>query len=109
MEVAGLAGTINILGGIVAMLLAVVMGNMAMTPGPVLLVHEFDPANKLHVFLGTVKRVYALVYRLVVARTGETGPCRVRQGGLLAVRGLGCVGGRDGPARVGEVSRIYNL
>src|SRR5438477_3139453 len=51
LEVAGLAGTINLLGGIVAMLLAVVMGNMAMTPGPVLLVHEFNPANKLHGFL----------------------------------------------------------
>jgi len=61
MEVAGLAGTINILGGIVAMLLAVVMGNMAMTPGPVLLVHEFDPANKLHVFLGQLN-VFMLWY-----------------------------------------------
>jgi len=61
MEVAGLAGTINILGGIVAMLLAVVMGNMAMTPGPVLLVHEFDAANKLHAFLAQLN-VFMLWY-----------------------------------------------
>jgi hypothetical protein len=61
MEVAGLAGTINILGGIVAMLLAVVMGNLAMTPGPVLLVPEFDPANKLHVFLSQLN-VFMLWY-----------------------------------------------
>jgi len=61
MEVAGLAGTINILGGIVAMLLAVVMGNLAMSPGPVLLVHEFDPANKVHVFLSQLN-VFMLWY-----------------------------------------------
>jgi hypothetical protein len=61
MEVAGLAGTINILGGIVAMLLAVVMGNIAMSPGPVLLVHEFDPANKVHVFLSQLN-VFLLWY-----------------------------------------------
>jgi hypothetical protein len=50
-DMVGLAGMINVLGGIVAALLAVAMGNLAMTPGPVLLVHEFDPANKVHVFL----------------------------------------------------------
>jgi len=61
MEVAGLAGTINILGGIVAMLLAVVMGNMAMSPGPVLLVHEFDPANKIHLLLSQLN-VFMLWY-----------------------------------------------
>ena len=61
MEVAGLAGSINILGGTVAMLLAVVMGNLAMSPGPVLLVHEFDPANKVHVFLSQLN-VFMLWY-----------------------------------------------
>ncbi len=61
MEVAALAGMINVLGGIVAMLLAVVMGNIAMTPGPVLLVHEFDPANRLHLFLGQLN-VFMLWY-----------------------------------------------
>ena len=43
------------------LLLAVVMGNMAMTPGPVLRVHEFDPANKLHVLLGQLN-VFMLWY-----------------------------------------------
>jgi len=43
------------------MLLAVMMGNMAMTPGPVLLVHEFDPANKLHAFLAQLN-VFMLWY-----------------------------------------------
>ena len=46
-----MAGMINVLGGMVAMLLAVLMGNMAVTPGPVLLLREFDPANRLHAFL----------------------------------------------------------
>jgi len=75
MEVAGLAGTINILGGIVAMLLAVVMGNMAMTPGPVLLVHEFDPANKLHAFLAQLN-VFMLWY-LALLSLGLAKLCRV--------------------------------
>lgn len=78
MEVAGLAGTINILGGIVAMLLAVVMGNMAMTPGPVLLVHEFDPANKLHVFLGQLN-VFMLWY-IALLSLGLAKLCRVAYG-----------------------------
>jgi hypothetical protein len=78
MEVAGLAGTINILGGIVAMLLAVVMGNMAMTPGPVLLVHEFDPANKLHAFLAQLN-VFMLWY-LALLSLGLAKLCRVAFG-----------------------------
>jgi hypothetical protein len=78
MEVAGLAGTINILGGIVAMLLAVVMGNMAMTPGPVLLVHEFDPANKLHVFLSQLN-VFMLWY-IALLSLGLAKLCRVAFG-----------------------------
>jgi len=78
MEVAGLAGTINILGGIVAMLLAVVMGNMAMTPGPVLLVHEFDPANKLHVFLAQLN-VFMFWY-IALLSLGLAKLCRVAYG-----------------------------
>ena len=75
MEVAGLAGTINILGGIVAMLLAVVMGNLAMSPGPVLLVHEFDPANKVHVFLSQLNVVmlwYIALLSLGLAKLCQT-------------------------------------
>ena len=78
MEVAGLAGTINILGGIVAMLLAVVMGNMAMTPGPVLLVHEFDPANRLHALLAQLN-VFMLWY-LALLSLGLAKLCRVTFG-----------------------------
>ena len=78
MEVAGLAGTINILGGIVATLLAVVMGNMAMTPGPVLLVHEFDPANKLHALLAQLN-VFMLWY-LALLSFGLAKLCRVAFG-----------------------------
>jgi len=65
-EVVALAGMINVLGGIVATLLAVAMGNMAMTPGPVLLVHEFNPANKLHVFLSQLN-LFMLWYVAVMA------------------------------------------
>jgi hypothetical protein len=70
-ETAGLAGVINVLGGLIAMLLAVMMGNMAMTPGPVLLVHEFNPANKLHVLLSQINLVmlwYLAVLALGLAR-----------------------------------------
>jgi hypothetical protein len=76
MEVAGLAGAINILGGIVAMLLAVVMGNLAMSPGPVLLVHEFDPANKVHVFLSQLNVFmiwYIALLSLGLAKLCQTG------------------------------------
>ena len=79
MEVAGLAGTINILGGIVAMLLAVVMGSMAMTPGPVLLVHEFDPANKLHVFLAQLN--VFMVWYIALLSLGLAKLGRVAYGG----------------------------
>ncbi len=65
-EVSALAGVINVLGGIIAMLLAVTMGNMAMTPGPVLLVHEFNPANKLHALLSQLN-VMTIWYAAVLA------------------------------------------
>jgi len=78
MELTGLAGTINILGGIVAMLLAVAMGNMAMTPGPVLLVHEFDPANKVHALLAQLN-VFMLWY-IALLSLGLSKFCRVAFG-----------------------------
>lgn len=70
-ETAGLAGMINVLGGLIAIPLAVMMGNMAMTPGPVLLVHEFNPANKLHILLSQINLVmlwYLAVLALGLAR-----------------------------------------
>jgi len=66
LETTGLAGMINVLGGIVMMLLAVMMGSMAMTPGPVLLLHEFDPANKVHKLLGQLNLI-TLWYIAVLA------------------------------------------
>jgi hypothetical protein len=47
-EAVGLATMINVLGAIVAMLLAVIYGNMMVTPGPALLVSNLDPANSGH-------------------------------------------------------------
>ncbi len=81
-EVAGLAGTVNILGGIVAMLLAVMMGNMAMTPGPVLLIREFDPANKLHALLAQLN-VFMLWY-IALLSLGLAKLCRVAYGKTAA-------------------------
>ncbi len=53
-EVTGLAGMISVLGAIVAMLLAVIYANPAMTPGPVLLVGHYDPNNKVHMLLSAL-------------------------------------------------------
>ena len=47
-EAVGVASMINVVGTIVAMLLAVIYGNMMMTLGPALLVSHFDAANKVH-------------------------------------------------------------
>lgn len=55
------AAMINVLGTIVALLLAVIYGNMSMTPGPVLLVSHFDPTNKFHLMLAALN-VFMLWY-----------------------------------------------
>jgi hypothetical protein len=47
-EALGLASMISILGSIIAMLLAVIYGNMMMTLGPALLVKPLDAASKVH-------------------------------------------------------------
>jgi hypothetical protein len=62
----GLATIINALGGITAMLLAVIYGNMSITSGPVLLVSHFDAANKLHLVLSALN-IFALWYVAVLA------------------------------------------
>jgi len=70
-EAAGLAGVIHVLGGVIGMLLALVMGNIAMTPGPVLLVREFNPADKVHVLLSQMNLVmlwYVAVVALALAK-----------------------------------------
>jgi hypothetical protein len=65
-EVAGLATMIHVLGAIVAMLLAVIYGNMMITPGPVLLVSHFDPANVTHRILSALN-VTSIWYVAVVS------------------------------------------
>jgi len=50
-EVTGLSTMIAVVGGIISMLLAVIYGDMAMTPSLILLVGHFDPNNKVHLLL----------------------------------------------------------
>jgi hypothetical protein len=65
-EAAALAGMIGLLGTLIRMLLALVTGNMAMTPGPVLLVRDFNPADRVHLVLAQLN-VTTLWYLAVVA------------------------------------------
>jgi Yip1 domain len=53
-EAVGLASVISCAASIVAMLLAVIYANLAMTAGPVLLVSHYDPASKLHALLSAL-------------------------------------------------------
>jgi hypothetical protein len=53
LEVCGLAGMISVLGIIVSMLLAVIMGNLLATPGPALLVKNLDATNPAHLILSS--------------------------------------------------------
>ncbi len=53
-EVAGLAGMISVLNTIISMLLAVMMGSVLATAGPVLLIREIDPTNKTHLMLSSL-------------------------------------------------------
>ena len=48
LEVCGLASLIGVLNQVVRLLLAVSMGSIFVTPGPVLLVREFDAQNLWH-------------------------------------------------------------
>ena len=67
-EIAGFGAMLDALGTVVAMFLAVIFGSMLATPGPVLLVGEIDPANKLHLALSTLN-VFSL-WRLYVLSVG---------------------------------------
>ena len=67
-EVTGLAMMISALGVLIQMLLAVIYGNTSVTPGPVLLVQHFDPANKIHVLLATLNLV--AIWHLAVLSIG---------------------------------------
>jgi hypothetical protein len=50
-EVCGLSAMVGLLGAIVTTLLVVVMGTTLATPGPVLLIHEPDIADPVHLIL----------------------------------------------------------
>jgi hypothetical protein len=65
-EAAGLAGMIDALGGLVKMLLAVLTGTVTATPGPVLLVRVFNPADRLHLLLSHLN-VMSIWYVAVAA------------------------------------------
>jgi hypothetical protein len=74
-EAVGLAMMIVIPGAIVAMLLAVIYGNLAMTPGPALLVSHFDQTNPVHVLLSSLNVVfiwYIAVLAIALARLSRT-------------------------------------
>jgi hypothetical protein len=65
-EALGLAMTISVLGIIVRMLLVVISGKQTANFGPILLINQFDPNNKLHAFLAAVD-VPTLWYLAVLA------------------------------------------
>ena len=50
-EVNGLASMVSVLGGLLTMLVVLLKGNLLYTPGPSLLISQFDPANKTHLML----------------------------------------------------------
>ena len=54
LEVAGLAGMIDVLGAVVKTLLIVVTGNLYAAPSLILLVNHFDPHNPVHNFLAVI-------------------------------------------------------
>ena len=60
-EAVGISNMINVVGTIVAMLLAVIYGDMSMTPGPALLIKPFDAANKVHLMLSALN-LFSLWY-----------------------------------------------
>ncbi len=74
-EVAGLSGMILVLGSVVQLLLVIIMGSIYATPGPVLLVRDIDPQNKLHLALSSINLItlwYLGVLGLGLAKLTES-------------------------------------
>jgi hypothetical protein len=74
-EAVGLSTMISIPGAIIYMFLAVIYGSLYMTPGPVLLLSQFDPANPLHVLLQSLNLMfvwYLAVMSIALARLSGT-------------------------------------
>ena len=84
-EVCGLTAMISVLGVVVSMLLAVVMGSALATPGPILLIREPSAANPLHLLL-SMSNLTAFWYLgvLAVGLSRLTGASVVKAGGWLA-------------------------
>jgi hypothetical protein len=53
LEACALAGLIATLGQVVRILLALAMNNMFVTPGPAVLIHDYNPLNLLHLAAAT--------------------------------------------------------
>lgn len=66
MEVTGLAGLINVLGGLVTLFLVLLRKDLNTSPGPILLIGEFDPTSLLHQSLGALN-VFTLWFLAVLA------------------------------------------
>jgi hypothetical protein len=58
MEVFGLASMITVLGAVVSVLLAVILGRMIATPSLALMVSDFDMTRKSHQMLGAINVFY---------------------------------------------------
>jgi len=74
-EAVGLSTMISIPGTVIYMFLAVIWGSLYMTPGPVLLLNNFDPANPLHVLLQSLNPLllwYLAVLSIALARLSGT-------------------------------------
>ena len=56
-EMVGLCTMIGVLGGIISLLLIVATGNMYVTPGPMLLIRDFDVNHKGHLVLSSLNLV----------------------------------------------------
>jgi hypothetical protein len=70
-EVAGLSSMILVLGSLIQMLLVILTGNMLISPGPALLIRDFDPQNKLHLLVASISLTtlwYIAVLALGLAR-----------------------------------------
>ena len=83
-EVTGLAMMVPILGAIISMLLVIVTGNMYMTPGPALLLREFDASSKVHQLLSALNVMtiwYIFVLGIGLARL--SGASLVKAAGWL--------------------------
>jgi hypothetical protein len=68
LEIVGLAGMINVLGGIVKMLLVLVTGNLNVTAGAALLFEKFNPSNRLHALAGALDLM--MIWHLAVLAIG---------------------------------------